>query len=130
MSWFRREKRPPEVMEWERVQDQVRVAKQHRLAQTATQRDLVEAISAALFKADPVGLNFATNKDEYDAEAETIVIALPSAAGPEDVKALTHEAFVHWFGTATAGPLERYVAVAPDIWSLWRSSQGLSGEQV
>ena len=123
MWWFRREKRTPEEVEWERTHDQVRVGKQHRLAQTPTQRDLVDAISAALFEADPVGLNFGTNTDEYDAEAETIVIALPRAAGPEHVRALTHETFMQWFGAHTAGPEERYVAVAQDIWSLWRSRE-------
>ena len=130
MPWFGREKRTPEEVEWKRIHDQVRVGKQHRLAQTTTQRDLVDAISAALFEADPVGLNFRTNTDEYDAEAETIVIALPRAAGPDDVKALTQETFVQWFGADTAGPEERYVDVAQAIWSLWRSRQGLSGKQV
>jgi hypothetical protein len=83
-----------------------------------------DPLSAALFEADPVGINFETNTDEYDAEAETIVIALRSAAGPEDMKALTHEAFVQWFGAATAGPIERYDPVAKEIWRLWRRHQG------
>ena len=78
-------------------------------------------------EADPVGINFETNTDEYDAEAETIVIALPRAAGPDDVRALTHEAFVQWFDGETAGPIERYTAVANEIWSLWRRHQGHSG---
>lgn len=130
MWWFRREKRTPEEFEWERIQDEVRAAKEHRLAQTATQRELVDAISATLFEADPVGIAFETNTDEYDAEAETIVIALPNAAGPRDVAALTHAAFVQWFGAATAGPLERYDHIAHEIWRLWRQLQRPSGKPV
>lgn len=65
-----------------------------------------------------MGINFETNTDEYDAEAETIVIALPKGAGVDDVRALTHEAFVQWFGEATAGSIDRYDAVAHEIWGL------------
>ena len=126
MKWFRREKRPPEEFQRERIQDEVHAAKQLRRTQTATRRDLVDAISAVLFKADPVGVNFDTNTDEYDAEAETIVIALARAAGLDDVRSLTHEAFVQWFDAETAGPIERYTAVANEIWSLWRRHEGQS----
>jgi hypothetical protein len=94
MKWFRREKRAPEDVQWERIQAEVRTAKQWRFEQTVTQRDLVDAVSQILFLADPVGINFETNTDEYDAESETIVIGLPNAHGPEDVTALTHETFV------------------------------------
>ncbi|WP_200942550.1 hypothetical protein [Knoellia sp. Soil729] len=126
MKWFGRDKRTPGEGQSERIHDDVRAARQSRLTQTATRRDLVNAISAALFKADPVGINFDTNTDEYDAEAETIVIALPRAAGPEDVRSLTHETFVQWFDAETAGPIERYTAVAHEIWTLWRRHEGQS----
>ena len=100
---------------WERVQDEVRKAREHRSAQTVTQRDLVQDVSQILFAADLIGINFETNTDEYDSEAETIVIALPQAARPKDVQALTHETFVQWFDPQTAGPAERYAAVGVDI---------------
>jgi len=80
-----------------------------------TQRDLVQDVSQSLFAADLIGINFETNTDEYDSEAETIVIALPQAARPKDVQALTHETFVQWFDPQTAGPAERYAAVGVDI---------------
>lgn len=127
MKWFRSDKRTPEEIEWERIQAEVRAAKQHRYERTWTQRDLVDAVSALLFRADPVGINFETNTDEYDAEAETIVIALPRATGLDDVRALAHEAFVQWFDAHTAGPIDRYTAVATEIWSLWRRHQGQAG---
>lgn len=131
MKWFRRGKPASEDREWERIQAEVRAANQWRFDQTATQRDLVDAVSQLLFRADPVGINFDTNTDEYDAEAETIVIGLPRTGGPEDVKALAHEALVQWFDAQTAGPADRYAAVAAEIWNLWRRQQGhlgLSGQ--
>ena len=106
MKWFRREKRASEDLQWERIQAEVRTAKQSRFEQTVTQRDLVDAMSQILFRADPVGINFETNTDEYDAEAETIVIGLPNARRPEDVTALTHETFVQWFDAQVAGSIE------------------------
>ena len=127
MRWFRRGDRATEAKKWERTQAEVRKAKEHRYAQTVTQRDLVAEVSQVLFRADPIGINFETNTDEYDAEAETIVIALPKAHGPDDVMALTHESFVRWFDARTAGPAERYSGVATEIWSLWQRHQGQKG---
>ncbi len=101
--------------------------REHRVEQTVTQRDLVDQVSHILFRADPIGINFETNTDEYDAEAETIVIALSNAHGPEDVKALMHETFVQWFDAQTAGPVERYRSLAAEIWNLWKRHQGQMG---
>lgn len=127
MKWFRRGDRPSEAEQWESIQAEVRRAKEHRYALTVTQRDLVDEVSRLLFRADPVGINFETNTDEYDAEAETIVIALPNVHGPDDVKALAHGSFVQWFDARTAGPVERYAEVASQIWSLWQRHQGQAG---
>ncbi len=104
MSWFRRGKRPANKGEWERASKEVAAAKARRMEATADARELVDAVSQALFRADPVGINFETNTDEYVAEAETIVIALPKATSPQDVQALTHECFVQWFDPELAGP--------------------------
>lgn len=120
MKWFRRDKRAPGGVQWERLQVEVRAARQSRFEQTATQRDLVDAVSQILFRADPAGINIETNTDEYDAEAETIVIGLPNVHSPEDVKALTHETFVQWFDAQIAGPIDGYAAVASEIWNLWQ----------
>ncbi len=89
--------------------------------------DLFDAVSQILFLADPAGINFETNTDEYDPEAETIVTGLPNAHSPEDVKALTHETFVQWFDAQTAGSIDRYAAVATEIWNLWRHHLGQLG---
>lgn len=118
--WFQRRRATPDKVEWDRIEDTVRLAQNERAAQTMGQRDLVLAVSALLFEADPVGINFTTNTDEYDAEAETIVIALSDASGPHQLPALVHTIFVHWFDAATAGPVERYAPLAEPIWELWR----------
>jgi hypothetical protein len=81
---------------------------------------LVDAVSQILFRADPAGINFETNTDEYDAEAEAIVTGLPNARSPEDVKALTHKTFVQWFDAQIAGQTDRYATVASEIWNVWR----------
>jgi hypothetical protein len=139
MKWFRRDKPVPGDVQWERLQTEVRAvewerlqaedraAKQSRFEQTATQRDLVDAVSQILFRADPAGINFETNTDEYEAEAETIVIGLPNAHRPEDVQALTHETFVQWFDAGIAGPIDRYAEMASEIWDLWRRDRGQLG---
>lgn len=83
--------------------------------------NLVGAVSQILFRADPAGINFETNTDEYDAEAEAIVTGLPDARSPEDVKALAHKTFVQWFDAQIAGHIDRYAGVASEIWNVWRS---------
>jgi hypothetical protein len=118
VRWFKR--RPTANGQWERVSREVAAARVRRVEATAASADLVAAVSKALFRADPIGINFGTNKDEYDAEAETIVIGLPSRSGPQDVQLLAHECFVQWFDAQLAGPPARYASVAEEIWDLWR----------
>lgn len=120
MSWFRRGKRSANQGEWERTSKEIAAAKARRVEATADARELVDAVSQVLFRADPVGINFETNTDEYVAEAETIVIALPEATSPQDVQALAHECFVEWFDPELAGPPIRYRDVAEEIWDLWQ----------
>jgi hypothetical protein len=86
---------------------------------------LVASISEALFKADPAGINFETNTDEYEPEATTIIPRLRTAQSAEDVQNIVYEEFLYWFG-GTAGTKDNYAAVAAEIWVLWcafRSSQ-------
>jgi hypothetical protein len=80
---------------------------------------LFASISAELFKADPVEINFGDNTDEYDPEAGTIIPRLGSATSAEDVQAIVYEEFCRWFGPVTAGPREKYASVSAKIWELW-----------
>ena len=94
---------------------------------TADQRQLVQAVSKTLFRADPIGIDFETNTSEDDPEAETIVIALRNASDPQDVLILTQRCFVEWFDAETAGPPSRYTAVAEEIWNLWQRHPTCTG---
>jgi hypothetical protein len=76
---------------------------------------LVEAVSHAVDRADPIGLlAMGCPGDEYVPEVETIVPRLKTAKSLQDVQAILHEEFVRWFGEA--GPLESYQAAAGDVW--------------
>jgi hypothetical protein len=80
---------------------------------------LFVSISDALFKADPIGINFDTNTDEYEPEAATIIPRLGSAKSEEDVQLIVYEEFCHWFSPVNVGPREKYASVSAEIWNLW-----------
>jgi hypothetical protein len=94
---------------------------------TKTERDAIKreygtlfaSISDALFEADPVGINFDENTDEYEPEAGTIIARLGSAKSEEDVQVIVYEEFRRWFDPIIAGPRERYASVSAEIWKLW-----------
>lgn len=82
---------------------------------------LFDDVSAALFRADPIGLNFEENTDEYDTEARTILPRLTHCSSVEDALVVIHEEFEHWFGAERAGHRSRYVEVAAEVWAIWRA---------
>ena len=46
-----------------------------------------------------------------------IIPRLKGATGPDDVRRIVHEEFLHWFGDEqTAGPESAYNAIASEIW--------------
>lgn len=65
---------------------------------------LFDAISALLFRADPIGINFDENLDEYDPETGTILPRLKTCKSADDVLRVVHEEFVRWFDADNAGP--------------------------
>jgi hypothetical protein len=81
---------------------------------------VVNRISAILFKADPIGINFGHNSDEYDSEAETIVLRLIEGAREEDISRVVHEEFERWFGDLSDEDVQ-YVKIAREIWEAWRA---------
>lgn len=83
--------------------------------------DLFARTSAALFKHDPMGINFEDNTDEYDPEAATILPRLRECHSAEDVRKIIHQEFCKWFGSTQAGPIELYTKASQDIWELWQS---------
>jgi len=84
---------------------------------------LFAAISEALFEADPVGINFEINTDEYELEVGTIIPRLSSARLAEDVQAIIHEVFCRWSDPVSTGPKEKYAAVSEKVWTLWLKFQ-------
>ena len=84
---------------------------------------LFVSISEALFKADPIGINFDTNTDEYEPEAGTIIPRLSSAKSEEDVQSIVYEEFCRWFSPVSVGPREKYASVSAEIWKLWCAFQ-------
>lgn len=78
---------------------------------------LVEAVSRAIDRADPISLlSWGAPADEYSPEVDTIVPKLTGATSAEDVQRILHEEFLRWFDADTAGPLEAYQAVANEVW--------------
>ncbi len=97
---------------------------------TKTERDAIKrqydvlfaSISDALFEADPIGINFGENTDEYEPEAGTIIPRLDSAKSVEDVQTIVYEEFCRWFDSVTAGSKQKYASVSAKIWELWCAS--------
>lgn len=81
---------------------------------------LFSAVSEVLFRHDPIYINFETNTDEYDLEAETILPRLRKCQSVEDVQTVVHEEFLRWFGE-DAGEREVYQEIAEEIWALWQN---------
>lgn len=105
---------------WDAVTERARSDMEARRRALAPLTPIVSSISAALLRADPIGLGD-DNADEYDPEAETIVMRLadrrePPAAG--DVLTVVHAEFRRWFGDL-AGEVSRYEDVAAEVHALW-----------
>jgi len=85
--------------------------------------DLFAQVSAALFEADPIDINFGSNADEYEPEASTIIPRLHACRSARDVQAVVHEEFVAWFGLEAddrCAGLDAYAEPAEEIWGLWQ----------
>jgi hypothetical protein len=107
----------PTGSDWARNADRIRAESQARRNALIGREALVAEVSAILFEADPMGINYDQNTDEYDSEAETIVLRLNQALGPEDVQRIAHEEFVRWFDAFHAGPPARYAKIGDAIWA-------------
>ena len=86
----------------------------------AASPELFAAVTALLFRHDPVNINYEVNPDEYEPEAGTILPRLRRCSSPADVRKVVHEEFIRWFDLGIAGPEEHYTEIAADIWELWR----------
>lgn len=80
---------------------------------------LFDEVSAALFAADPVGINFGDNTDEYDSQAGTILPRLRDAHSADDVQVILFDEFCRSFDKEDAGNIGRYEEVSEIIWEAW-----------
>lgn len=90
-------------------------------------RELFEAVSAILLEADPVGIHFGSNTDEYDPEVGTILPRLGSCSSPEDVRRVISEELLRWFG---AGSYEAAALdpIAEQVWAAWSRYSGTNAD--
>ena len=88
---------------------------------------MFDVVSDILFEIDPMGINFGSNSDEYDPEVGSILPRLEECDSVEDVRRITHQEFVVWFGADSAGPEESYTEVAEQIWLAWAGRTGKLG---
>lgn len=109
-SWVRRRK---EKKQW----DKISASSQARRQALAGQEADVDWLEELLFEADPIGINFEFNTDEYRPEAETVTLRRSEALSLEDVNRIIYEEFVRWFGEA--GPRDLYEPIARKVWQRW-----------
>lgn len=85
----------------------------------AIYKDLYDKVAALFFRHDPAGIGFDDNIDEYELEVDTVLPRLERCRNVEDVTNVLYEEFVRWFDADIAGPRERYLAIAAELWPLW-----------
>ena len=97
----------------------------HRQAVRDQYQACLDEVSAILFEADPIDINYETNTDEYEPEVRTILPRLSSCNSSSDVQRVIHEEFLKWFGAETAGAKSDYSEVAERVWRVWQRRRKL-----
>ena len=75
-----------------------------------------QKVRKMLFDADPHGIGVEAGTDEYEVEVDTILPRLQNCESIDDARRVVHEEFVRWSDADSAGPPEKYHAVAKRIW--------------
>ena len=107
---------------WTALTERARSDMEARRLALAPLAGVVAAISAALLEEDPIGLGEGADPDEYDSEAESIVMRLSDQshlASEEELLQIVHDEFTRWFGNDLAGPRERYLGASSRVHRLW-----------
>jgi hypothetical protein len=64
-------------------------------------------------------------KDEYEAEASTIIPRLKDANSSDDVRRTVHQEFLRWFESeGTVGAESAYDGIAQEIWDKFMKPAG------
>jgi len=85
---------------------------------------LFEKVTDLLFRHDPIGINYESNTDEYEAEVGTILPRLKDCGSADDALTVVHEEFRRWFGP-DAGGKQKYSKMAEEIWNAWQTRKSL-----
>lgn len=83
---------------------------------------LLSRVSQILFEADPAGINFDENTDEYDMEAAAILVELKHCRDALQLATSVHKVFVEYFGSDIAGTVDRFGSVADMIWDAYQNA--------
>jgi hypothetical protein len=99
-KWLGHRRRQRKIgQQWqEEIRPRVEADRAERARLLVGKEELVSAIEALLFAADPIGINFEHNTDEYRPEAETIALRIPETATVDELHRIVFEEFVRWFG--------------------------------
>jgi hypothetical protein len=108
---------PPEVIEKVKKDLAAREAVKKRYP------NLFASVSRAMFRHDPIDINFVSNRDEYDDVAGTVLPRLNQCASVDDVAKVLHEEFIKSFHSDVAGDRARYMLLANEVWKLWNEAK-------
>jgi hypothetical protein len=102
--------------------------RQERRRLKAEYGEVYDAVSALLFREDPMGINFEFNTDEYESEVGTILPRLASCRSAADVTRVVYEEFSLWFGEPRE--LSQYEHIGDEIWTIWQNRPGPNSSDV
>ncbi len=100
----------------DRTADEIRAERQRLRVEY---RQLYDEVAEILFRADPIGINYESNIDEYEPEVETILPRLKEAASAEELRRIIYEEFMYWFSGIDIGPESKYHGIASETWAAW-----------
>jgi hypothetical protein len=107
-----------------RTATEIRTATRRRRELLVGHEDLIAAIEQLLFRDDPVGINFGTNKDEYRPEAESIALRLVTdgTSSQSTLREMILDEFALWFGALADCDAATYDCIAEELWTFWRDA--------
>lgn len=80
--------------------------------------ELLDSITALLYKHDPENVVLDQRELEYDGEAGKILLRLPCCSCVSDCQRVIHEEMIRAFDNMVK-PLSEYAALANDVWRVW-----------
>ena len=113
---------PATAEEWEEARQSVARSRAYRKERVEGYEGLVQNISSRILAIDPIGIR-GKSADEYEMEAELIVIALLDGVSANGLTEAIHKVFIDCFDENMAGPVGRFSGLASDVWSFWSQTR-------